>query len=305
MDKSTDAPSLAHIALQPSSQVTEREIEGTMVLCAFQFRCEEYRRRFEEDGIPISCDEAVNVYELLARLLAIDPDPKGESAERLDSISMGGIVSFQDGRLLFQEPAIRAIIEGFEREIAEDSTTLRIQYRGEVEPREVKPWDRFLVYQALTCFVEKISPLQNQLPREWLRLFKRAQAILAARTVNRPPGGPDPRLNVVRDSCVFGGLFMLQGCGLDVTSSKPRASLAAAMSKATGIRKSTIAKVWEDAAGVPALARPGKGSRNRTAVVTCMDCGAPVERARLREGLSHRCEACADARWRDDSEIPG
>ena len=301
MDDSTEAPSLAHIALLPSLQDTEQAIDGLNALIAFQYRCEKLRRRFEEDGIRASYAEAVEAYGFLVRLLAIELGPERESPERVDS--MGAIVSFQDGAYWIQEPVVRVIVEGFEREIAEDSATLCILHHGEAEPREVGPWERFRVYQSLAAFVETISPLENELPGEWQRLFERAQAVLDKRTVNRPRGGPDPRLNVVRDSRVLGGLSMLQDLGLDVTSSKPRASLAAAMSEAMDIPESTIAKVWENAAGVPALTRPGKGSRHRPAVVPCMECGAPVERERLREGLSHRCNECADALL--DASLPG
>ena len=301
VDDSTEAPSLPRIALLPSLQDTKQGIDGLMALINFQYRCEELRRSFEEDGIPVSYGQAVDAYRFLARLLAIELGPEREDPERVDS--MGALVSFQDGAYWIQEPVVRVIVEGFEREIAEDSATLYIVHDGEAEPRKVEPWKRFRVYQSLAAFVEAISPRENELPDEWRRLFERAQAVLDKRTVNRPRGGPDPRLNVARDSCVLGGLSMLQDLGLTVTSSKPRASLAAAMSEAMDIPESTIAKVWENAAGVPALARPGKGSRNRPDVVPCMECGAPVERERLREGLSHRCNACADASL--DALLPG
>ena len=227
VDDSTEAPSLAHIALQPSSQDTEQGIDGLMALIAFRSRCEELRRRFDEDRTPIRYDDAVDAYGFLARLLAIELGPEREDPERVDS--MGALVSFQNGECRIQEPVVRAIVDGFEREIAEDSATLYISHRGETEPREVSAWDRFRAYQQIACFVETISPLENELPGEWRRLFKRARAILDQRTVNRPPGGPDPRLNVVRDSRVLGGLFVLQGCGLGVTSRNPRATPARAL----------------------------------------------------------------------------
>ena len=165
-----------------------------MALIAFRSRCEELRRRFDEDRTPIRYDDAVDAYGFLARLLAIELSPEQEDPERVDS--MGAPVSFQDGARWIQEPVVRAIIEGFEREIAEDSATLCIVHDGEAEARKVKPWDRFRAYQQLACFVETISPLENQLTGEARRVFERARSVLDQRTVDRPPGGPDPRLNV-------------------------------------------------------------------------------------------------------------
>ena len=122
MDDSTEAPTLAHIALQPSLQDTEQAIDGLMALIAFQYRCEELRRRFDEDRTPIRYDDAVDAYRFLARLLAIELGPEQEDPERVDS--MGALVSFQDDAYWIQEPVVKAIVEGFEREIAEDSATL-------------------------------------------------------------------------------------------------------------------------------------------------------------------------------------
>ena len=80
-------------------------------------------------------------------------------------------------------------------------------------------------------------------------LVERAQVILNARTVNKPPGPHDPRSNGIRDSSFAVFLQVLEGCGLDVTSSKSRASLAAAMSEATGIPERTISRVCHELLG--------------------------------------------------------
>ena len=288
MDDSTEAQSLAHIALQPSSQDTEQGIDGLMALINFQCRCEELRRSFKEDGIPVPYDQAVDAYRFLARLLEIELVPEREDPKRVDS--MGALVSFQDGAYWIQEPVVRAIVEGFEREIAEDSATLCILHHGEAEPREVGPWERFRVYQSLAAFVETISPLENELLGEWRRLFKRAQAVLDNRAVN-PTRGRDPRENVVRDSRVLGGLSILQGHGLYVTSGCGD-SLAAAMSEATAIPERTISRVWEEA---PVWLRGDKRSRKRFADAPCAQCGSlkvPAWRVR-RGGGRPLCDRCS------------
>ena len=290
-------PSLAHMRQIYGPHVTEQMLDEA--LPSFYKRRDEYRRRSKEEDSPLSYNDAVETYRFVAPLLS-EPDP--ESTDYRQWCELRAILAaitnphFETGGFCFAMVAVRAIIEGFEREIDENSETLRVRHHGETEPREVSRWDRYILYRALEFFVGVIGeePAQYTVERPE---FERAQAILGALTVNKPQGPHDPRSNGARDTFIVLFLGELEGCGLDVTSSKPRASLVAAMSEVTDIPESTIAKVWEGAAGVPALTRPGKGSRNRAAAVLCLECGAPVERERLRQGRSRdRCDACADAR---------
>ena len=284
-------PSLAHMRQTYGPHVTEQMLDEA--LPPFLKRRDEYIRRSTKEGIPLFYKEAVEIYRFVVPLLS-ERDLGSDYCESRAILTAITNPCFETGNFTFAMVAVRAIIEGFERAIAEDSTALYVLHHGETDPREVPSWDRYILYRALEFFVGEIrknpAPFTVERPE-----FERAQAILDALTVNKPKGRHDPRSNGARDNFILLFLGELEGCGLDVTSSKPRASLAAAMSDVTGIPKSTIAKVWEIAAGVPALARPGKGSRNRPGVVPCMECGAPVSAARLREGLSHCCEVCVDA----------
>ena len=202
--------------------------------------------------------------------------------------SMNMIMAPHYDELVFQEPAVKAIIEGFERAIAENSKALYILHDGEAEPRKAGSWERFLAYEALRFFVEYVPDEdRNGAARD---CFNRAEAILARVTVNPPRGKHDPRLTGGRDFLVVDLLCRLEGCGLPVTSMKGP-SLARAMSKAWGsISENQVAKIWRDASP---LLRPDRKRRIRR----CAKCGEPAgEGARLvgdggdRDLLCHACQ---------------
>ena len=255
----------------------EQRVEVLEALAISRFRCEEYRRRFEEDGVPISTNEAVNAYGFVPRLLEIEPRPAEDIAY-----------------LASREPQIRAIVEGFEREIAEDLQTLYLLHIGEAKARKVGPWERFLAYITLKYFVGVVVAFARITGRtmadELQDLVERAQAILNARTVNKPRGRHDPRSNGIRDSSFVVFLRSLEGYGLDVTS-LDGASLAGAMSEATGIPKRTISRVREEA---PSWLRGDKRSRKRFAYVPCARCGSlKVPTWRARRGDNPLCDQCS------------
>ena len=265
------------MALLYGPQVTEQQLDAA--LFPFYERRDSHRRRFQEDGIAISYNEAVDAYRFVAPLLS---EPAPEYAEQRAILNAITFPCSETGGFGFRVPAVRAILEGFERQISEESTTLNFQHEGEAAAREVSAWDRFVAYRALEFFVN--TPLSD----EWRNCVERATSILEKRTVNRPPGQFDPRLNAIRDSFVVVFLHELQGCGLPVTSLKG-GCLAAAMDEATGISETRICDVWRDAE----LLRPDRQRRHRR----CAVCGEPAGEDACRDNHGDLiCRACARAR---------
>ena len=93
-------------------------MDNSTGLSLFFKSCDEHRRRFKEDGIALTRDEAVETYKLMAPAYPPLMDP--EAAER--QTVWNAIICHETGR--FKPKAVMAIIEGFEREIAEGSSTL-------------------------------------------------------------------------------------------------------------------------------------------------------------------------------------
>ena len=303
MDKFIGAPSLTHMRILYGPQVTEQGLNAA--LPPFYNLRGEYRRRFQEHGVAISHSEAVEAFGLVAPLLT-KPDPKFvELRAVMNAITYP---CAESGGFGFRMPAVRAILEGFEREIAENSRVLYLKHDGETEAREVSAWGRFVAYRALEFFVAAIrecagvlavssSPwiasvqlcdreIAKRLTDEDRSDFERATAILDARTVNRPRGRFDARLNAVRDSFIVAFLHELEGCGLPVTSGAGD-SLAGAMAEALDMGTATIHDVWRDAE----LLRPDRRRRRRR----CARCGEPAGEDARRDGAEGDlvCLACA------------
>ena len=298
MDKSTGSPSLAHMAMLYGPR-TEQELDDALV--PFGKRRVEYRRRFEEDGIALTQDEAVEAYRLVAPLYA--PDMTDEESLQAARNAISG-PCFKTGWFGFQEPAVKAFLEGFERMIAEGSQTLHIRHHGEAVAREVDSWTRFVGYEALGLFSAVLSavPLTGELRSD----FERAQAILAKRTVPRPRGRYDTRLTLRRDGYIVIMLAELGGCGLPVTSDG-RESLAGALAGAIDVPERTIRRVWEAApsrssqfnGALPAELRIPESlirrPREYFAVgVPCVQCGKRGKVPKFRANGSGRRCLCTD-----------
>ena len=328
MDKSIGSPSLAYMAMLYGPR-TEQEIDAALV--PFRKLRNEYRRRFKEDGIALTRNEAVEAYKLVVPLYA--PDMTDEEATRQASMHAITFPCLQTGTFGFREPAVKAILEGFERMIAEGSQTLHIRRPGEAEAREVDPWSRFVAYKALEHYVEVWSRLLHcdalehlvevssgrQSFGDWIFVeppsaFYRAINILAAVTETRPRGRHNPRLTLRRNAYIVTMLLELEGCGLPVTSSGGN-SLAGALAEALGERERTIRDVWSEFPlresqlndALPAELRlPESLIRRRrnpdpekpriAPDVHCARCGkagkVPVYRA--REGGSRVCTDCEE-----------
>ena len=165
-----------------------------------------------------------------------------------------------------------------------------------------KHWDRYLTHEALVFSVECMQRKESTeaLDPDWRTLRDRCRAALERRPVTRPPGGRrDTRIRERSDAVVTAYLQLLDGCGLPVTS-RSRNSLARAMADATDFTKGAIGKAWERAgAGIGPFPpyRADMRSRNRDAVLcTSVGCSNPVDRQRMREGLSQICDECVDKR---------
>ena len=309
------AVSLAHMAMLYGPR-TEQELDAA--LASFHKRRDEYRRRFEEDDIPLTQEEAVEAYKLMAPLHPGEMDPETAALQAVWNAIC--FPCFQTDTLGFRGRAVKAILEGFERTIAEGSQTLHIQYDGEAQPRAVDPWDRFVAYKALEYFVEfkALEPFVEVLSdyRSRLRIideppraFERAKSILAKLTVTRPRGRHDARLTLRRNGYINTMLLALEGCGLPVTSGAG-GSLAGALAEALGERERTIRKVWAESPAresqfndaMPAGHRlPGsviRRPREYFAVgLRCAGCGRAgrVPKFRAGEGGSRLCLSCRPA----------
>ena len=244
MDKSTGSPSLAHMAMLYGER-TEQELDATLV--PFLRLRNEYRRQFKEDDIALTQDKAVKAYKLVAPLYA--PDMTLDEAALQAARHAITDPCLETGGFVFLGPAVKAILEGFERMIAEGSQTLHIRYLGEAEARKEDSWSRFVYYKAIEYFVDVLEVLSDYRSRiriidEPPRALERAQAILAKLTVTRPRGR-EARQNLRRDNYIVKMLQELSGCGLTVTSLCGD-SLAGALAEAIDVDESIIAKVWEN-----------------------------------------------------------
>ena len=236
---------------------------------------------------------------LVAPLLS-KPDP--EYAEQRAVMNAITFPCRETGGFGIRGEAVRSIVEGFERGIAENSCTLYLKHDGEAEARGVPAWDRFITYRTLAHFVGVLSSHEHagrSIVGELRDWFDRAQAILAARTVNRPRGRYDARLNAHRDQFVFLFLDALQDCGLPVTARDGKPSLACAMSSAFNMPERTIRDVWTEA---PEAVRGGKPSRGTSddplfaPRVPCAQCGhaGKVPVYRTRESGTRLCTDCLE-----------
>ena len=280
MNKFRGVPSLAHMAQLYGSR-TEQELDGA--LGPFNSQRDEYRRRYESDSVALSFNEAVEAFTLVAPLFEKSDSDSDEMRAVINAISFP---CSDTGGFGFRMKAVEAIIEGFEREIAEGVNDLHLQHDGEKGVRQVSAWDRFVVYRALEHFVAIVSRYEsagNPLEGEERRYFERARGILGMLTVNRPRGRFDPRRSIVRNTTVFIFLHELANCGLPVTSAKGD-SLAGAMAVATGIPLPIICDVWRDAE-----LRPDQRRRQRR----CAGCGEPAGEGARRDGDGDLfCRAC-------------
>ena len=220
MDKSTGSPSLAHMA---EMLFGERPAQELVAALAPFFRLRnKYRRRFDEDRkARLTQDKAVEAYKLVAPLYA--PDMTDEEAVLQAVMHAITDIGRETGELVILGPAVKAILEGFERMIAEGSDALYIRHHGEAEAREKEDkWSRFVYYKAIEHFVglmdaDPRAPRIRVVDGDRDSLLVRAQAILAKRTVTRPPGRYDARQNLRRDNYIVHMLRELSGCGLTVT----------------------------------------------------------------------------------------
>ena len=308
---------------------TKQELDAALV--PFRRLRNKYRRRYEKDNIALTQDEAVEAYKLVAPLYA--PDMTKEEAALQAVLNAIAFSCFETGGFGFRGPAVEAILEGFERMIAEGSQTLHIRHQGETEAREVDPWSRFVAYEALKHFVGLMDAEQRardadpRAPRIRVvdgdrdSLLDRAQAILANKLpVTRPRGRYDPRLTLRRNAYIVAMLAELGGCGLKVTSSKVTSlegeSLAGALAEAIDVSESVIAKVWKDTtlrsrqlydALPPDQRIPESLIRDSRELyapgVPCVQCGAVGKVPKYRapgSGLSCLCTDCKPRR--DDRE---
>ena len=206
MDKSTGSPLLAYMEMLYGER-TEQELDAALVPF-FRLR-NEYRRRFEEDNIVLTQDEAVEAYKLVAPLYA--PHMTDDEAALQAVRQAITFPCFETGGFGFRGPVVEAILEGFERMIAKGSQTLYMRHHGEAEAREVDSWSRFVAYKAIEHFVGLMDAEQRardadpRAPRIRVvdgdrdSLLDRAQAILAKLTVTRPRGR-EARQNLRRDN---------------------------------------------------------------------------------------------------------
>ena len=240
MDKSTGSPSLAHMAILYGPR-TEQELDAALgPFCKLR---DEYRRHFKEDGIALTQDEAFEAYKLVAPLYA--PDMTPDEAAREAAMNAICFPCFETGGHGFREPAVKAILEGFERMIAEGSQTLHVRHIGEAQAREVDPWTRFVLYIAVDLFVLVVGSNGTPPPGEVRQDFERAQAILGAVSVPRPRGRSDPRRTVGEIPTSSPCSWSSKRVGLPVTSSGGD-SLAGALAEALGERERTIRDVWNE-----------------------------------------------------------
>ena len=239
MDKSTVSPSLAHMAMLYGPR-TEQKLDAA--LGPFLKLRDEYRRRFKEDDVALTHDEAFEAYKLVAPLYA--PDMTPDEAAR-EAVMNAICFPCKTGGYGFREPAVKAILEGFERMIAEGSQTLHVRHIDEAQAREVDPWTRFVLYIAVDWFVHVVGNNGTPPPGEVRQDFERAQAILGAVSVTRPRGRHDPRLTLRRNTYIVTMLGELEACGLPVTA-RGGNSLAGALAKALGERERTIRDVWNE-----------------------------------------------------------
>ena len=252
------------------------ETESERLCCDaqhFAFLASHYRERFENDGITLSHDEAVEAYRLVSSLISASQEPTVYSRMMVSRL-------LDTGGLALDPYAVERLLHEHEEDAC---------FEGK------EPWDKYLTHEALAYFVKCTERIDSP---AWCSLRDQSRDALERRPVTRPCGGPDPRIYELRDALVTAYLQLLDGCGLTVTS-RNGVSLAGAMAKATDISHTTIDKIWECAGtevGAFPSYRDDKLSRDRT-TVPCIECGEPVERQRLREGLSQRCERCADLRW--------
>lgn len=262
---------------------TEQELDAA--LGAFYSQRDEYRRRYKSDNVALSFNEAVEAFTLVAPLFD-ESDSDSDSDEMRAIINAIGFPCFETGGFGFRMKAVEAIIEGFERGIAEGVNVLHLQHDGQEGVRQVSAWDRFVVYRALEHFVAIVSRYEsddNPLNDEERRYLERAREILDVLTVNRPRGRFDPRRSIVRNTSIFIFLHELANCGLRITSAEGD-SLAGAMAVATDIPLATICDVWRDAE-----LRLDQRRRQRR----CAGCGELAGEGARRDGVGDLlCRAC-------------
>ena len=261
------------------------ETESERLCCDaqhFAFLASHYRERFENDGITLSHDEAVEAYRLVSSLISASQEPTVYSRMMVSRL-------LDTGGLALDPYVVERLLHEHEDDAC-------------FERKEA--WDRYITHEALVRSVEYMDRKERTeaLDPDWRWLRDQCRDVLERRPVTRPRGGRlDPRIRELRDALVTTYLQLLDGCGLTVTS-RNGVSLAEAMAEATGIFEDTIEKVWERAGtGVGAFPPYRDDMHSRERFVTCADCGALV--SKIDAGLDFesgrgepRCESCRGLR---------
>ena len=248
----------------------------------FAFLASNYRERFENDGIALSRDEAVEAYRLVAPLISASQDP-------IVYCRMMVSRPLDTGGLALDPGAVETLLHEHEDDAC---------FEGK------EAWDRYITHEALLLSVERIDRKERTeaLDPDWRWLRDQCRAALERRPVTRPRGGRlDPRIRELRDALVTAYLQLFDGCGLTVTS-RNGVSLASAMAEATDIPETTIDSIWRRAgARVGAFPPYRDDMHSRERFLTCAGCGAPVPK--IDAGLDFesgrgepRCESCRGLR---------
>ena len=266
-------------------------LDGAAIEADFQRAAAQYRERFEQDGIALTREEAVEAYKLVAPLCNSSPDRDKFGCVRPDPVTGAKILIVEN---------VCAILTAFESEHA-----------GEDVPADSPlkdPWERYFALLALQLLArEELAPY----PRPPIyahvarNLLTRAVSILEReRPLKRPRGRHNPAVRRLRDLMICWYLEALAGCGLLVTSSKGP-SLSGALAEALGVEERTIRNVWgrcpwRDGPGndalPPELRMPEsliRRPREYFAVgVPCAQCGAVGKVPKFRADGSRLCLGC-------------
>ena len=220
-------------------------LDDAAIEADFKRAAAQYRERFEQDGIALTREEAVEAYKLVAPLCNSSPDR--DEAERWCAVFGCVRADPVTGAKFLVVENVCAILTAFEGEHA-----------GEAVPADSPlkdPWERYFALLALQLLVrEELVPYPPLPIRE---LIARAVPILERERpsrphhrehhgprLKRPRGRHNPAIQRRRNRMICWYLEALDGCGLPVTSSEGP-SLAGALAEASGLSYDTIAKVWE------------------------------------------------------------
>ena len=206
--------------------------------------------------------------------------------------AMTAVAFFDDDGLMGVDlEAVAAILEGFEREIAEGSKGLHLLYRGELASQKVSELERRIAYDGLEFFVAlgELAGIDHE-------YVERAKTIISRLGPIAAEGNPDkdPRRYVLRNAIIAAILDALKDSGVSPSN------YIGQMAKAWGLSESKIRRAWENAVN-----RRGKKSR----VMLCGRCHRPLGKgARRVNGVSHDpdfadatslvCRQCWERYWK-------